>query len=185
MNTKELIIGTANKLLIERGYNAFSYKAISEEIGIKTSSIHYYFPTKTDLGISIVQSHSKALADTIEKTKDKNALEKLNKLFLYYKRLVQDDKVCIVSALTSDINTLEEPLRIELIKFSNEVIAWTASILEEGHSQNTIKVMTDVPLKAKMIIANLMALIQITRIEKSKELFDQMTGLILAELTIN
>jgi TetR/AcrR family transcriptional regulator, transcriptional repressor for nem operon len=185
MNTKELIIATANKLLIERGYNAFSYKNISEQIGIKTSSIHYHFPAKTDLGVAIIKSHSKALRDTIERTRDKNALEKLHKLFLYYKRLAHDNKVCIVSALTSDVNTLDEPVRLELVQFSNEVVDWTAFILEEGQLQNTFKPMADIRLKAKMIIANLMALIQIIRIEKSEKLFDQMTDLILAELAVN
>src|SRR5699024_11730842 len=38
-----------------RGTNAFSYKDISKEIGIKTSSIHYYFPTKNDLIVAVLE----------------------------------------------------------------------------------------------------------------------------------
>lgn len=185
MNTKEIIISTANNLLIERGYNAFSYKIIAQEIGIRTSSIHYYFPTKTDLGIAIVNSHSKALQGTIERNESKTALEKLHKLFLYYERLAQENKVCIVSALTSDINTLEEPLRLKLLEFSNAVADWTTTILEEGQLQKTLKPLKNTSLKAKMIITNLMGLIQITRIEKDKKIYNEMSILILEELTID
>lgn len=182
MDTKEQIIDTASSLLIERGFNAFSYKTIGEEIDIKTSSIHYYFPTKSDLGIAIVRKHHEALEQTIIKTASKTPLEKINKLILYYKRLAAEQKVCIVGALTSDINTLDEPLRKELINFACAVVNWTSSILEEGQKQKIFKPILNTNLKAKLIITNLMALLQIARIEKNKQSFDASVQLILDEL---
>lgn len=182
METKELILETANNLLIERGFNAFSYKDISEEIAIKTSSIHYHFPTKSDLGIALVQKHHQAMQQTITKTSDRNALEKLNKLFYYYKKLVAEQKVCVIGALTSDINTLNENLRQELLLFGNSVINWAATILEEGQQQKVFQAFPNTKLKAKLIVAQLMAVAQIARIEKSSKSFDQMTQLILNEL---
>ncbi|MCD8539057.1 MAG: TetR/AcrR family transcriptional regulator [Leadbetterella sp.] len=136
---KNQIINTASHLLIERGFNAFSFKTISEEVGIKTSSIHYHFPTKTDLGKAVIQLHRRELEEMIAKTEGKTPLEKLNKLFRYYKRLVTEGKVCIVGALTSDINTLEEPIRLELLSFGERIIGWVASVLKEGESDKTFK----------------------------------------------
>ena len=57
----EQILLVAESLIQSRGYNAFSYKDISEIIGIKTSSIHYYFPTKADLGKQVVIQHIEKL----------------------------------------------------------------------------------------------------------------------------
>ena len=51
------ILDIAQTLAQTRGYNAFSYRDISEVIGIKTSSIHYYFPTKGDLGEALVRRY--------------------------------------------------------------------------------------------------------------------------------
>ena len=36
------------------GFNAFSYKDLQKDVGVKTSSIHYYFPTKKDLAITMI-----------------------------------------------------------------------------------------------------------------------------------
>lgn len=185
MEMKEKIIEEANTILVKNGFNAFSYKMITERIDIKTSSIHYHFPAKSDLGIAIIQKHKQAFEQTIEKTKGNTPLEKINKLFLYYKRLVAEQKVCIVGALTSDINTLDEPLRQELLLFSDTLINWTASILVDGQTQQIFKSLPNAQLKAKQIIASLMAWAQFARIEKNNEDFDLMTQMILDELMIN
>ncbi|NIP29545.1 MAG: TetR family transcriptional regulator, partial [Candidatus Dadabacteria bacterium] len=47
------IVDLSKELFQKRGYKAFSYRDIAKEIGIKTSSIHYYFPTKDDLALVI------------------------------------------------------------------------------------------------------------------------------------
>lgn len=185
METKEQIIEAGNNLLIERGFNAFSYKHISEKINIKSSSIHYHFPTKTDLGIAIIKKHLDALENTIEKNKNKSPIEKIDKLFLYYKRLAYNDKVCIVGAMSSDIKTLEEPLRLELLSFSNAVVRWTSTILQEGIEQNIFKPLANIDLNAKLLISNLMSLVQISRIENDKKTFDSAVQLLSNNLLKN
>lgn len=179
---KEQIIETANKLLIERGYNAFSYHNISKEINIKTSSIHYHFPSKSDLGIAVIKRHREALEQTIAKTATKTATEKLNTLFLYYKKLTTGHKVCIVGALTSEINTLDAPLREEVLDFASAVISWTTNILKNGQGQGLFKPLFNTEMKAKQIIAGLMTISQLSRIEKNNDSFDQMTEMIWEEL---
>lgn len=181
---KDQIIETANKLLIERGYNAFSYHNISKEINIKTSSIHYHFPSKSDLGIAVVKMHNEALEQTIVKTANKTPIEKLNTLFAYYNKLVAGQKVCIVGALTSDINTLDAPLREELMDFANAVMDWATGILQEGQSQKVFRSLVNTEMKAKQIMASLMTMSQLSRIEKDSTAFEQMTQMIIDELTI-
>src|SRR5690242_18959981 len=53
-NTAQQIIEIAIGLMIERGYNAFSYADISERMEIRKASIHYHFPNNSDLGRSVV-----------------------------------------------------------------------------------------------------------------------------------
>ncbi len=185
MDTRLQIIETANNFLVERGFNAFSYKSISEKVGVKTSSIHYYFPTKSDLGIAIIQSHRLLLEQWITKSRNKTALEKINSFFKYYKKLVADQKVCIMGALTSDINTLEEPLRQELLSFGEDIVEWVASILNEGHNDRSFKQISNPKEKAKLILSNVMGLVQIARIEKDSKTFDRMVQVILDEFILN
>ncbi|MDY0779834.1 TetR/AcrR family transcriptional regulator [Tenacibaculum sp. IB213877] len=185
MKTKERIIQIADKLLLERGYNAFSFKNISIELGIKTSSIHYHFPTKTDLGIAIIHKHDIALTNTILKLKHEAPVIKLEKLIIYYKKLALANKVCIVGALTSSVNTLDKQLQKEVLSFANKVIDWTQLIIEEGQQKKQIKQFSNSHIKAKMIIAELMAFLQLTRISHDKTSFDDMTYLLKEELLVN
>ena len=55
--TREKIIELGENLIRTKGYNAFSYQDISSELGIKNAAIHYYFPSKENLGTSIVKTN--------------------------------------------------------------------------------------------------------------------------------
>ena len=136
------------------------------------ASIHYHYPTKTDLGIAIIQQHLAALNQTITRNKNKTPIEKLDKLFNYYQKLSKRNHVCIVGAMASDVYTLEELLRNELLSFSNAVIDWATSILEEGIKQQLFKPSKNARITAKLIVSNLMALVQISRLEQDKNNFD-------------
>ena len=50
--TAEDILDRAEALIQTRGYSAFSYQDISDTLGIRKASIHYHFPSKTDLGVA-------------------------------------------------------------------------------------------------------------------------------------
>lgn len=179
---KKQILELANQLLLEKGYNAFSYKHITEKIDIKTSSIHYHFPTKTDLGIAIIDIHQAAFEQTMVRAAQASPVEKINKIFTYYQRLIQANKVCIAGALTSDINTLEAPLRHKILHFSNTLIQWTADNLREGIDQNIFRPLANPQLKAKQLIASLMAMAQFARLDEGESDFDAMASMMLNEL---
>ena len=49
-DTKQTILEAARRVVQSRGYNALSFRELAKEVGIKSASIHYHFPTKGDLG---------------------------------------------------------------------------------------------------------------------------------------
>ncbi|MFC7669875.1 TetR/AcrR family transcriptional regulator [Hymenobacter humi] len=53
-DTRTRIVDLAENLLLERGFNAFSYQHIARKLGVKPAAIHYHFPSKDDLGTAIV-----------------------------------------------------------------------------------------------------------------------------------
>src|SRR3546814_1378771 len=55
--TRTQIMQHAQRLIQERGCNGFSYRDLATLIGIKASSIHYYFPQKEDLLLAVVQHY--------------------------------------------------------------------------------------------------------------------------------
>ena len=47
-SVREQVLEHTLVLIRRRGVNGFSYRDPTELVGVKTSSIHYYFPSKDD-----------------------------------------------------------------------------------------------------------------------------------------
>ena len=58
-NTREQIINKAAQLMLQRGLNGFSYRDISEPLGVKNAAIHYHFPSKADLVLALIAKQEK------------------------------------------------------------------------------------------------------------------------------
>jgi AcrR family transcriptional regulator len=135
MDTREAIIKLGDALIRDKGFNAFSFYDISRELGIKNASIHYHFPTKTHLGLSVIAAHQKQLEELIKKYSDKDPLLKLKAFLSIYTYTKAENKVCIVGSLATDLHTVDKSIEIELRKLATRILSWVTEILEEGKSR--------------------------------------------------
>ncbi len=55
ISTRDQLLEAAGELLQRVGYTSFSFRDLAEQVGIRTASIHYHFPTKADLGLALVE----------------------------------------------------------------------------------------------------------------------------------
>ena len=56
-DTREKIMDRAAHLLMNRGFNGFSYRDISSHLGVKNAAVHYHFPAKADLAMALVDEY--------------------------------------------------------------------------------------------------------------------------------
>ncbi|MFT5578547.1 MAG: TetR/AcrR family transcriptional repressor of nem operon, partial [Paraglaciecola psychrophila] len=67
LSTKEELLKVAQLKVRSGGYNSFSFRELAAEVGIKSASVHYHFPTKSDLGAAVAHQYTdeflKALGD--------------------------------------------------------------------------------------------------------------------------
>jgi len=171
MNTKEQIVQLGNQLIRDKGFNGFSFYDISKKLQIKNASIHYYFPTKTDLGVSILKNDREKIKSLIQSTESKNPLEKLKIFLSVYTKIQMEGKVCIVGSLATDLKTLEPKVTKELKLLAQEVLAWVTSILEEGKKKKVFSYQGNARTKALMIITNMLAAVQVCRLTSEKDFY--------------
>lgn len=152
------ILDLAQKLFQERGYNAFSYRDLSKQVGIKTSSIHYYFPTKGDLAKALVirfRDSFKQLLSQIEA----QAEDPKKKLELYFQLFLDGFKecrrVCLCSMLASDFDNLPETVQYEIKGLFADNEAWIAKVLEEGRDSRIFEFKGSPDRMARMIFSAL------------------------------
>jgi len=131
-DTRNEIISIANELIRSVGYNAFSYADISQKLNIKNAAIHYYFPSKGDLGVEVIKRNLTAFNEKTESWKNLNNRKQLEKYITLHDRSVKNQWICIVGSLSPSYDTLPENMRKELQKLINTIIDWLTSVLSKG-----------------------------------------------------
>jgi AcrR family transcriptional regulator len=181
MTTRDAILQLADRLIREKGYNAFSFHDISKSVGIKTASIHYHFPTKSDLGVAVIDHHLELLNAFCARNQGKTPLEKVAAFIDNYFSILAARQVCLVGALGTDYNTLDGAVQQRLQVFSTNVLQWLTDALEEGRQQGVLHFDAPARIKALMIITNLMGIVQLDRLFIENE-FQNIKRAIIQEL---
>jgi TetR/AcrR family transcriptional regulator, transcriptional repressor for nem operon len=164
-NTKEKIVFLADDLIRSRGFNAFSYYDISKSIGIKNAAIHYHFPTKTDLGLAVVNDHIRQFKDFAVLQENKKSIDKVKAFLNFYSQIASEKKICIIGALSTDWETLEGPIQDGMKQYTEQLNSWLISVLEEGKKDGTLNLKTSPETKALQIITNMIAATQLSKIK--------------------
>ncbi|MGH1351418.1 MAG: TetR/AcrR family transcriptional regulator [Methyloligellaceae bacterium] len=139
--TANRILDVAEQYTQTRGFNAFSYKDIQKSVGVKTSSIHYYFPTKQDLALAMVERYierfSGALAGIDQKySKASDRLKAMGQIFV---DVAREEKLCLCGMLTSDILSLPQEGIYELRLFFKDLEKWIMDTITKGIEDGDIK----------------------------------------------
>ena len=166
IDTKKQILDIAEDLLLDRGYNGFSYKDISAALNIKNASIHYHFPKKTDLGVAIIQraiNRFQRWASCID-GKDLPYSKKLNEFCLIFKKFVEQKQVCLGGALQTDFKTLPDEMQKETLLFFSSTFQWLENFLAVGKKKGGFNFPGSARDQALLIIASLQGVIQMVRV---------------------
>jgi len=152
------ILDLAQNLFQERGYNSFSYRDLSKQVGIKTSSIHYYFPTKGDLARAIVVRYKEHFNEAFSQigTRSNDSKEKLELyLQLFIDGFRSCKRVCLCTMLASDFVNLPEGVQEEVKGIFSDNEAWIAKVLEEGRDSGVFEFKGSPERMARMIFSAL------------------------------
>src|ERR1700684_768865 len=66
------IMDAAERRIRLGGFNGFSFREIAADVGIKSSSVHYHFPTKEDLAAAVIRRWAEYTSELIDKELEKD-----------------------------------------------------------------------------------------------------------------
>ena len=136
--TREQLLDHARALIMQRGYNGFSYRDLAEKVGVKTASIHYYFPCKDDLLVEVIDNyreHVSAMVQAIDATLPaKERLDRYTALF----QCMPADRVCLCGMLAADFASLSDRARQSLQAFFHMHETWLAQVVADGLRDGTL-----------------------------------------------
>ena len=77
------IMDAAERRMRLSGFYGFSFREIASDVGVKSSSVHYHFPTKEDLAAAVVRRWAEYTSELVDKEleKDPNPIRVWTKAF--------------------------------------------------------------------------------------------------------
>ncbi len=163
-DTRNEIIRLGNELIRSIGYNAFSYADISKTLGIKNAAIHYYFPSKSDLGVEIIQRNISAFKELIESWKKLDYRQQFYNYVHMHDSFIENHWVCIVGALSPSYDTLPENMQKKLQELVNIILKWLTDLLEAGLKAKIFSFNETPRIRAYMIHSALLSSLQMNKV---------------------
>lgn len=172
-DTVTQILDIALRLVQERGYNAFSYGHIAEEIGIRRAAIHYHFPSKDDLGRELViyyRKHCTQMFEQIDR-ETSDPLEKLKKFIGLDAHLLDLGRVCLGGVLAAEIATLPAAVVAEVNTFFAETEKWIAQNLTAGHEAGQFRTFEQPLAAARSFLAGVQGALLLARSNEAPQAY--------------
>ncbi|MGK7872739.1 MAG: TetR/AcrR family transcriptional regulator [Xenococcaceae cyanobacterium] len=186
-NTAQQILDVAQNIVRNRGYSAFSYADISEQVGIRKASIHYHFPSKDKLVRKLVQQYREAMARKCDRIAQSSASleQQLMQFANLYRDGLQQNQICLCAMLAADFAVLPQPVRDEIRASLQQTEAWLGALLREGCEAKIWQCHPSVEQEAKGLIAMLQGAQLLARsAEDSSAAFEQIVyPLLLAKFS--
>jgi TetR/AcrR family transcriptional regulator, transcriptional repressor for nem operon len=108
---RDAILKAAEARIRRNGFHGFSFRDLAEDVGIKSASVHYYFPTKADLGVSLMRNYQEQMLAAFGDAEDDRALaDKLNAVRDAYRRKLPKAGICLCGILAAEHAGLPEPV---------------------------------------------------------------------------
>ncbi|MEP0191281.1 MAG: TetR/AcrR family transcriptional regulator [Erythrobacter sp.] len=140
--THERILDLAQQFIQERGYNGFSFRDLAKGVGVKSSSIHYYYASKTHLALAVTSRYRKNFAAATTQLREEipAAPDLLKAYAQIFKSTLEDGKkVCLCAMLASDRDSVEDSVTDQVRQFFADQYGWLANVVADGISQGTIR----------------------------------------------
>jgi TetR/AcrR family transcriptional repressor of nem operon len=155
--TNDAILACARNLIIQGGYNGFSYADIAEAVGIRKASIHHHFPSKADLVRALIVRHredTEAGFVALE-AQLSDPVEQLKAYTDYWNGCIQDATAsfCVCALLASELPVLPRNLVPEIRAYFQSLSGWLSTVLARGVQEGRIVLGQSVHVEAEGFMA--------------------------------
>lgn len=186
-DTKKALLDSAERVARARGYDGFSYADLADDVGIRKASIHYHFPSKADLSLSLMQRYAADLAEArteIEAGSARGGARLNGFLDLYRDALGEGTMLCLCVSFSLSRANLSDAVLAELAGFRAVSIDWLTDTFARGQADGTIaKTGADAATEAAAALALIEGAQIAARAEMDLAIYDRATALLRARLS--
>jgi TetR/AcrR family transcriptional repressor of nem operon len=177
MSKKEAILNAAENKARSGGYNNFSFRELANEVGIKSASVHYHFPTKADLGAELVKRYTENFLQALGEpalliAQGKDPIERYIELFRH--ALIADKKMCLCGLFGAESDAMPQKVKRYTTLFFEKNIDWLQCAFEKLEGSTTVKARN----KAIFVLSLLEGSMMMSKVLNTNEIFSIATKFI-------
>lgn len=189
-DAKERILGAAQILIELRGYSALGVAEICKAAGVPKGSFYYFFSSKEELALAVLDEHWAAQRDSWNRTlrSDDPPLQRLRKLF---EATEADQRAgqqscgtisgCLFGNLTLEMSNQTEAIRERLQQVFDAQVDMVDGVIGEARERGEVTV-TDTHEAARSVVAQLEGQVLFAKLYNSTQSLDALWGNCLALL---
>jgi len=150
------------------GIQNLSFRTLADHVGVKSSSVHYYFPEKADLATSLIESYPNdfvEMLDAIDK-KQMSLEDTLDAFVNIFRDVLKADKLCLCGMMAAEIAVLNDANKGLLSQYFTILENW----LSKHFDNNKHQLIGDFQSSelARMVLSGLEGAILLDRVEGSQ-----------------
>jgi TetR/AcrR family transcriptional repressor of nem operon len=134
-STRDTIMTVARAMVQAHGYNSLSFRDLATAVGVKSSSIHYHFPTKDDLGAQLARQYTDEflayLEDAYAASQDwQSAINSC--IAVFRDTLLRENRMCLGGILAAERPQLAPQVGLEIERYTTTLVGWLAQMVGLG-----------------------------------------------------
>jgi TetR/AcrR family transcriptional repressor of nem operon len=123
--TAERILDSAEERLCRYGYNGVSFRDIAADVGVKSASVHYFFPTKAALVAAVARRYADRCLAELGDAAARAPAEAIAVLGEMFRRTVVEKKrMCLFGMMAAEVGALPPEVGAEARRFFAETLSW-------------------------------------------------------------
>lgn len=181
-NNRARLIESAQRTAQHSGLKGLSFRSLAEEIGIKSSSVHYHFPEKSDLAQALIEQYRSHLFDRLNSigNSEQSLKQKLIDFVEVFEAVGSDDRICLCAMLAAELAQLSEANQRLLAEVFMDMEQWLADLYRAHVSEVGIDM--DAQSLAQATLSGLEGALLIDRVTSNSQRLMAQKALILAQL---
>ncbi len=183
-SVREQLLEHTLLLVRQRGFNGFSYRDLAERVGVKTSSIHYHFPSKEDLLQAAVTEYSARICGHVRGIDTGLPAEAQARAYLEpWLATAGGDAICLVGMLSAETAFLPEGVHRILKDFYRLNEAWLTRLLASAQAARRTLLPIPPQALAQAVFGALQSGLVVARLFGAPERIEATATLLIASVT--
>jgi TetR/AcrR family transcriptional repressor of nem operon len=172
-DTREKILSAGASIVLHKGFNHTGIQEILKASGVPKGSFYFYFNSKEDFGLELIDFYQKLISSGVEKygrNKPDDPVSKLRQMFEWSFKVLEQNNYkggCPIGNLSLEMADINENFRIKLSESISMIKNRIRELIEQAKQQNLLDGSLDAQMLSDFIFSSWEGTLLLMKVSKS------------------